>query len=256
MKCVTFNTNSIRARLPIVQAWLDRERPDVLLLQETKVQDKDFPAGPFEDMGYHAVFKGQKSYNGVAIISEGPPRDIRTGLYGEGDEEARFISAVIRGIPMINVYVPQGSAPGTDKFHFKLRWLKDLLSHIREAYDTGKPLLLGGDFNVALEPIDVYDPEGLKGEVGFHPDEQAVMREFLDWGFVDIFRRHHQEGGHYTFWDYRIPNALKRKMGWRIDHIWTTPPLAERSQGAYIDREARMLKKPSDHTFLVVEFEV
>jgi exodeoxyribonuclease III len=255
MKFATFNTNSIRARLPIIKEWLDREGPDVLCVQETKVQDKDFPSGPFEEAGYHVIFKGQKSYNGVAIISRIPPDDILLNLYDkEEDEQARFISARIGDIPVINVYVPQGFAVGTDKFEYKLAWLNDLLKHIQENYDPAQPLFVAGDFNVALESIDVFDPEKFKGEVGFHPDEQAIMNQFPDWGLVDVFRKHEPEGGHYTFWDYRIPNALKRKMGWRIDYILATAPLAEKSIRVRIDTEARLLEKPSDHTFLMAEF--
>jgi exodeoxyribonuclease-3 len=219
MKFATFNTNSIRARLPVIKEWLDREGPDVLCVQETKVRDKDFPADLFEEAGYHVIFKGQKSYNGVAIISKVPPDDILLNLYDKEDEQARFISA-----------------------------------RIDEKYDPAQPLLVAGDFNVALEPTDVFDPEKFKGEVGFHPDEQAILRQFLDWGLVDVFRKHEPGGGHYTFWDYRIPNALKRKMGWRIDYILGTAPLAEKSIRVRIDTEARMLEKPSDHTFLVAEF--
>ncbi|MFH1349731.1 MAG: exodeoxyribonuclease III [Pseudomonadota bacterium] len=254
MKLATFNTNSIRTRISIVLDWLDREKPDILCLQETKVQDKDFPVDPFNKAGYKVCFKGQKSYNGVAIISKRSVDEIRMDLYEGGDEEARFISARIDNLSLINVYVPQGFAPGTDKFDYKIRWLKELLSHVKNNYDPGLPLSVCGDFNVALEPIDVFDPEGLRGEVGFHPEEQTIMREYLNWGLVDIFRKHHPEGGHYTFWDYRIPNAFKRKMGWRIDYILATTPLAEKSADTWIDTGARLLDKPSDHTFLMAEF--
>ena len=252
----TFNTNSIRARLPIITDWLDQIRPDVLCLQETKVQDRDFPLRKFQDLGYQAVFSGQKSYNGVAIITKRPVSEIRSGLYGVSGEEARFISAQIATLPVINVYVPQGFAPGTEKFRYKLQWLTDLLAHMEKEYDPGRPLLLAGDLNVALEPIDVFDPEGLRGAVGFHPDEQTLMRKLLDWGLVDIFRKHHPQGGHYTFWDYRIPNAFKRKIGWRIDYLLATAPLAEKSRDVWIDTQARVLEKPSDHTFLVAEFDI
>ncbi|UCF55738.1 MAG: exodeoxyribonuclease III [Deltaproteobacteria bacterium] len=255
MKLASFNTNSIRVRFPIVTDWLEKEQPDVLCLQETKVQDKDFPADPFKEMGYQPIFRGQKSYNGVAIISKLPLDEVRLNLYEGEDEEARFISTRILNIPVINVYVPQGYAPGTEKFEYKLRWLKDLLVYLKNIYKPDLPLLLVGDFNVALEPIDVYDPEGLRGEVGFHPDEQSILRGYLAWGLVDIFRKHQSGGGHYTFWDYRIPNAFKRKMGWRIDYILATGPLAEKSQTAWIDTEPRTRQKPSDHTFLVAEFQ-
>jgi len=256
MKFATFNANSIRTRLPAVLKWVEREKPHVLFIQETKVQDKDFPARPMEDVGYHVVFRGQKAYNGVAIVSKSAIEDVRTNMNEEEDPEARFVSGVIQHIPVVNVYVPQGYSPGTDKFLHKLAWLKNLLSHIKETYAPDQPLLIAGDFNVALEPMDVYDPEGLRGQVGFHPDEQAIMREFLEWGLVDIFRQHQPEGGHFTFWDYRIPNAVKRNLGWRIDYILATPPFAGRSRAAWIDKAARTESKPSDHTFLVAEFDV
>lgn len=255
MKCVTFNANSIRTRLPIVLDWLKREEPDILCIQETKVQDNDFPAATFEEAGYGVVFRGQKSYNGVAIISKVPATEIRYGLSESGEEEARFISCRIGDVSAINVYVPQGFEVGSEKFEYKLRWMKDLLAHLRTRYGPDQTLLVAGDFNVALESKDVYDPEGLKGGVGFHPDEQALMRELLDWGLVDVLRKHHPEGNLFTFWDYRIPNALKRKLGWRIDYILATRPLAETSRDCWIDTVARGLKKPSDHTFLVAEFE-
>lgn len=256
MKIATFNTNSIRARMPIILEWLDVERPDLLCLQETKVQDKDFPESQLEEAGYKTIFRGQKSYNGVAMISKLPLEDVRLDLYLEGDEQARFMSASIVNIPIVNVYVPQGFAPGTEKFDYKLRWLKDLLSYVKKTFDPEHPLLLTGDFNVALEPIDLFDPEGLRGEAGFHEDEQAILQKYLDWGLIDIFRKHHTEGGHYTFWDYRIPNGFKRKMGWRIDYIFTTELLAEKCRKVWIDLEPRTKEKPSDHTFLIAEFDI
>jgi exodeoxyribonuclease-3 len=254
-KIATYNTNSIRARLPVIVDWLQRERPDVLCLQEIKVQDKDFPLEQIEETGYSVIYRGQKSYNGVATISRIPMDGIRTDLYDEGDEQARFISARISGLTVINVYIPQGYATGTEKYQYKLRWMKDLLALIKSDYDPGSRLLLTGDFNVALEPMDLYDPEGLAGEVGFHPDEQEIMKRIFEWGLVDVFRKHHPEGGNYTFWDYRIPNAFKRNMGWRIDYILATRPLAEKSTGAWIDTDPRKQEKPSDHTFLVAEFD-
>ncbi|UCF86314.1 MAG: exodeoxyribonuclease III [Desulfobacteraceae bacterium] len=256
MKIGTFNTNSIRARLPIIIDWLGQERPDILCLQETKVQDKDFPADPFEAAGYQAFYRGQKSYNGVAIISKLPADEIRLGLYNRNEDEARFISGNINGISVINVYVPQGFAVGTEKFDYKLRWFRDLLSYVKGNYGPSDPLLLTGDFNVALEETDLYDPDNFRGAVCFHPDEQAIMREFFEWGFADIFRKHQPHGGHYTFWDYRIPNGFKRNMGWRIDYILATAPVAKKSQNAWIDSEPRKREKPSDHTFLVAEFNI
>jgi exodeoxyribonuclease-3 len=256
MKISTFNTNSVRARLPIILDWLEQQGPDVLCVQETKVQDKDFPSDAFETAGYQALFRGQKSYNGVAILSKLPADSARQRLYDRNEEEARFISTKVNDIPIINVYVPQGFEVGSEKFHYKLRWLRDLLSYIKRGFNPVLPLILAGDFNIALEPIDVFDPEEFRGKVAFHPDEQAIFQEFLKWGFVDIFRKHNPGGGHYTFWDYRIPNGFKRNLGWRIDYILATLPLAEKSQRAWIDTEPRTRPKPSDHTFLNAEFQI
>lgn len=255
MKIATFNTNSIRARLPILKEWLDLERPDVLCLQETKVQDRDFPLSAIESLGYGAIYRGQKSYNGVAILSRHAMGGVRYHLSEEG-EEARYIEARILDIPIINVYVPQGLAACTEKFQYKLDWLQRLISYLQGRYDPALPLVILGDFNVAMDSRDVFDAEKMAGEVGFHPDEQALMRDLMAWGLADLFRKYHQEGGQYTFWDYRIPNAFKRKMGWRIDYILATPALAERCKRTWIDAEPRASQKPSDHTFLIAELEL
>ena len=232
------------------------EQPDILALQETKVQDKDFPFDDFEELGYQAVIRGQKSYNGVALISIHVPENIRKDLYKEGDEQARFLSAVFSDITVINVYIPQGFAPGTDKFEYKLNWLKYLLKYIQNNHSPEDPVILLGDFNIAMDSRDVYDPDGLRGSAGFHPEEQEILSRFFEWGFVDIFRKHNQEKEQYTFWDYRIPNALKRNRGWRIDYITATRPLAEKSKSIAIDLKPRTLEKPSDHTFLIAEFDI
>jgi exodeoxyribonuclease-3 len=196
--------------------------------------------------------QGQKSYNGVAILSTSPLQKPRLDLFEDGDEQARFISGTLVGIPVVNVYVPQGFEVGSDKFEYKLHWLKSLYHHISDRYDPKAPLLVAGDFNVAMEDRDVYDPDGFRGGVGFHPHEQSLMKEFFRWGLVDIFRKHTPEPKQYTFWDYRIPNGFKRNMGWRIDYIMGTSVLAEKSTSIWIDTHARGLKKPSDHTFLVM----
>lgn len=256
MKIATFNTNSVRVRIPIIMEWLEKEKPDILCLQETKVQDKDFPIDDFEATGYHSLFRGQKSYNGVAIISKQPLTEITTDLYERGDEQARFISAKLSDIPVINSYVPQGYAPGTEKFEYKLSWLKKLLSHIKEKYNPNDSLIVLGDFNVALESIDLFDPEGFRGSAGFHEDEQKILQSYLDWGLRDLFREYYPEEIKYTFWDYRIPNGFKRNMGWRIDYIFTTEPLSQKLKNIWIDSEPRSHVKPSDHTFLVAEFDI
>ena len=171
MKIASFNANGIRARLNIVLDWLAKEEPDVLCLQETKVQDNDFPKEPFEEIGCFLAFRGVKAYNGVAIISKTPLSDVDFG-FGDGDkqEEPRLISATAQGIKVVNTYIPQGSAPDSDKFRYKLDWFQRLYDYFSRRFNPNEPLLWTGDFNVAPEPIDVYDPQGLSGSIGFHPE--------------------------------------------------------------------------------------
>ena len=256
LKVATYNANSIRTRLELVLDWLSREDPDVLCLQETKVQDEDFPAEPFREAGYRVVFRGQKAHAGVAIVSRQEPQEVTFGLDDDGEpDEARLIRAVIGGIPIVNTYVPQGRSPDSEHFQYKLEWLARLRAFFERHYSPGQPLLWVGDFNVAPEPIDVYAPKRLEKHVGFHPEARAALERVREWGFVDVFRLHHpDEPGQYTFWDYRVRSALERGMGWRVDHIWATEPLARKSTGAWIDVEARRAERPSDHTFLVAEF--
>lgn len=255
MKIATFNTNSIRARMPVITRWLEEEVPDVLCLQETKVQDKDFPLKAIDAAGYGVVYRGQKSYNGVAILSRLPMEGVQNQLFKE-EEDARFIEVRIGDISIINVYVPQGYAPDSERFQYKLHWLRELIDYVKAGYGSNSSLIIAGDFNVAMDERDVFDPKGMAGEVGFHPAEQTLMKDLMDWGMVDLFRKHEQDGGHYTFWDYRIPNALKRKMGWRIDYLLATPALAGKSERTWIDVAPRMMPKPSDHTFLITELKI
>jgi exodeoxyribonuclease-3 len=256
IKVATLNANSIRSRLELVLDWLRQEAPDVLCLQETKVQDADFPAEPFQDAGYHVVFRGQKAHAGVAIVSQEEPQEVVFGLDDGGEpDEPRLIRAVIGGIPVVNTYVPQGRSPDSEHFRYKLEWLARLRAFFERHYSPQESLLWMGDFNVAPDPIDVHDPKRLKNHVDFHPEARAALEQVLAWGFVDVFRRHHpQEPGQYTFWDYRVREALERGLGWRVDHIWATEPLALKSTEAWIDVEARRAERPSDHTFLVAEF--
>ena len=257
MKIASFNTNGIRARLSIIKDWLEKERPDVLCVQETKVQDKDFPRDTFEDISYHCTFRGQKAFNGVAILSKTPPIKVSFG-FGDGDEkeEPRMITACIKDIPIVNTYVPQGTAPDSERFKYKLDWLHRLRGYFSKHFQPSEPLLWVGDFNVAPEPADVYDPEALIGSIGFHPEEHKALAAVKSWGFVDVFRMHHPDVKAYTFWDYRIPHAFRRGLGWRVDHIWATECLAEKSKRAWIDVAPRQLARPSDHTFILAEFEI
>ena len=255
-KLATFNANSIRSRLPLVLEWLSRNRPDVLCLQETKVQDPDFPKDAFEEAGYHVAFRGEKRGAGVAIAGLAELEDVTFGLDDGGPpDEARLIRATVRGIPIVNTYVPQGRSPDHEMFRYKLEWLARLRNYFERHFSPEAPLIWCGDFNVAPEEIDVHNPVRLRNHVDFHPEARAALARIKEWGFVDVFRKHHPgEPGQYTFWDYRVKGALERNLGWRVDHIWATRPLAEKSVAAWIDREARKAEKPSDHTFLVAEF--
>lgn len=255
-KIASFNANSIRARLGPVLEWLDKERPDVLCLQETKVQDSFFPASGFNSAGYNVVFRGQKSYNGVAIASPHPIEEVDHEISRfTAPGEARIITAVIRGIHVVNTYAPQGQNPSCEKFQYKINWFKGMRKFFESYYSPETPLVWAGDFNVAPEPVDVYDPDRLYGSVMYHPEEHKALQNVKEWGFTDVFRLHVKDKGHYTFWDYRWPSVMKRNMGWRIDHIWATPPLAARCRDAWIDRGPRLKEKPSDHTFIAAQFD-
>lgn len=254
-KVATYNANSIRSRMPLILDWLGRESPDVLCVQETKVRDEDFPVEPFRETGYHVIFCGQKAYAGVAILSRVEARDVVAG-FDEGEpDRPRLLRGVIQGIPVVNSYVPQGRDIDSPHFPYKLAWFGRLRALFERHYSPEKPLLWMGDFNVAPKPIDVYDPKRLVKHVDFHPEARAALEQVRDWGFVDLLRHHHpEEPGLYTYWDYRVPQALDRGLGWRIDHIWATPPLAETCTRVWIDVGARRAQRPSDHTFLVAEF--
>ena len=255
-KAASFNTNSIRARLPLILDWLDREKVDVLCLQETKVEDKDFPLAEFSKKGYNMAFCGRKAYNGVAIISPHPLENVQSGI-GDWAEpgEARLIGATVRGIPVVNTYVPQGFDPKSDIFLYKLKWIRAMREYFDSRFKPEDKLVWLGDFNVAPEPIDVYDPKKLYGRIGYHPEEHKALQYVKEWGFVDVFRLHVKDGGHYTFWDYRVPKLFERNLGWRVDHIWATAPMAATSLSAWIDRAPRQMERPSDHTFIIAEFD-
>ncbi len=255
MKVASFNVNSLRARLPIVLPWLAENKPDVLCVQETKVQDVDFPAEAFDKAGYNYVFKGQKSYNGVAIFSRGKITNVKFGFDSEPKDAARLVKAEINGIAIVNTYIPQGYLPESEKFEYKLKWFNRLLRFFKKNFKPTEPVLWTGDFNVAPEPIDVYDPERLLGHVCFHPEARKALKGVLQWGFTDVFRMHCSKAGQYTFWDYRERGSVKRNLGWRLDHIMATKPLAEKCTGCYIDKRPRLAEKPSDHTPIVAEFD-
>ena len=255
-KVATYNCASLRARMPLLLSWLQANRPDVVCLQETKVVDADFPADPIREAGYSVVFKGQKSYAGVAIVSLEEAQDVGWGLDDGGEpDDARLIHATIQGIPIVNTYVPQGRSVDSEEFQYKLRWLARIKEWFARNYSAAQPLLWVGDFNVAPEPIDVHDPKRLVTHADFHPEARAALEKVREWGFVDVFRRYHAgEPGQYTFWDFRVRGAFERGLGWRVDHIWATTALADQSTASWIDVDARKAERPSDHTLLIAEF--
>ena len=255
MKIATWNVNSVIARLPLVLQWLDTTRPDVLCLQETKCIDEKFPAQAFAEIGYMSEVYGQPTYNGVAILSRTPCADVQCGLPDdEAGAHARLIAATIEGVRVVNVYIPNGQSVGTDKYQFKLHWMRRLRALFDAEYDTNMPVLLCGDFNVAPEERDVHDPQLWEGRILFSKRERAALDEIKAWGFTDAFRLHTAEGGHFSWWDYR-QGSFRRNAGLRIDHIWVSPPLAARCRRVWIDKEPRRWERPSDHTPVVAEFE-
>ncbi|MDZ7816480.1 MAG: exodeoxyribonuclease III [Planctomycetota bacterium] len=253
----TYNANSVRARLPLIQKWLEEYEPDVLCLQETKVRDEDFPSDGFRDVGYHVVFRGQKSYNGVAIASKEELQDVsRKFRDDEFDEQARYLAGTFRGVRIVNTYVPQGRAIDSDKYQYKLKWLSYLKQHFADIADDWERLVWMGDMNVAPDERDVSDADKKKKHVCFHKDARKALHDIMDLGFSDVFRKHVEEGEHYTFWDYRVPNALKRGLGWRIDLILAMGEFADKCKSVKIHRKYREMEKPSDHTFFCVHFEL
>lgn len=256
MKIASYNVNSLRIRLPIVCQWLTDNKIDILCVQETKVQDVDFPTEAFDNINYKYVYRGQKSYNGVAILSKLPIEHVQFGLLYEPKDQARIIKAEINGVAIVNTYIPQGHSPDSDKFQYKLKWFARLLEYFQQKFNPSDFVIWTGDLNIAPKPEDVYDPQTLLGHVCFHPDVHKALEEIMNWGFVDIFRKHCKDANEYTFWDYRQRDAFKRNLGWRLDHIIATKPLAEKNSSCYIDKEPRIAERPSDHTPIVAEFDL
>ncbi len=255
LKIATFNANSLRARMGIVLDWLKKERPDVLAVQETKVQDHEFPRDVIEAAGWNVVFHGQKSYNGVAFISKKPFQNVVNRLYpGDPEEQARFLMGDYEGVRLINTYVPQGFDIESEKYRYKLKFLADLKKFFNKEVPLSQPALWMGDLNVAPEEIDLNNPEGNRDHPCFHIDARNALRETMEGKWTDLFREKEKGPGHYTFWDFRQPDTFKRNLGWRIDFILGTPPMAGRLKKIWIDTKPRGLEKPSDHTFLAAEF--
>jgi exodeoxyribonuclease-3 len=256
MKIATWNVNSIRVRLQQVLDWMARVQPDVLCMQEIKVSNEQFPTVAFADLGYHLAVSGEKAYNGVAIISKQMLSQVRNGFqdYDAGGHK-RLIAATVGNVRLVNAYIPNGSQPDSAKFAYKLEFVRQLRTYLDRLHSPEEHLILTGDFNIAPEARDVYDAEAMEGQIGFHPAERAALAEVKSWGLVDMFRRHHEEAGHYTWWDYRA-GAFRRNMGLRIDHIWATGNLAALGTQCAMDREMRALANTSDHIPVWATFEI
>ena len=259
MKIATWNVNSIRSRQSQVVSWLEENSIDVLCLQETKVVDPDFPQAPFEELGYHVYIYGQKAYNGVAIFSRTPLEDVSRGfapivgeeLAGDFDQQKRVITGVVGNVRIINLYVPNGSAIGSEKYDYKLGWFKVLKEYLQILTKEPQGICMCGDFNIALEDKDIYKPKGEK-QIMASPVEREALQSILELGFADAFRKFTQEGGHFSWWDYRT-RAFNGNRGWRIDHHYLTSELYHQAKSCTIDIEPRKQTKPSDHTPVIVE---
>jgi len=256
MKIATYNAASVRAREESIVEWLAVNEPDILAIQETKVEDDKFPMMEFEGLGYQVALNGQKSWNGVALLSRSPIQNAQKGFPDDlFENDARIITAEIDGVTIINTYVPNGNTVGSDKWEYKLRWLDRFGRFLKQAYRPDQPLIWLGDINIAPKPIDVYDSPKMLGGVGHHPDEFSRLAKIVDFGLTDVFRMLHPDAVEYTFWDFVLPNGVKRGLGWRIDHIYATAPLASACTEVTIDFDSRLLEKPSDHTYVTAVFD-
>ncbi len=256
MKVATYNVNSIRIRLDVIIAWLEKHQPDVLCLQETKCQDEAFPALVLASTGYHLQYRGMKSYNGVAIFTRTAPDEV---FYGFDDQlpeidDARLMRVVVNGVTIVNTYVPNGFKLGTPQYDYKLQWYKRLRIYFEKHLSADRPAIWCGDMNVAPEPLDVHSPEKHLRHVCFHEDVRRAYKETVSWGFIDVFRRLYPDKQQFTFWDYLRPSSLEQNKGWRIDHILATKPLAERCMAFEVDTGPRHAPRASDHTFVWAEF--
>ncbi|MEQ8653321.1 MAG: exodeoxyribonuclease III [Kiloniellales bacterium] len=244
----SWNVNSIKARLGNVTAWLDTFKPDVLLLQELKCQEETFPALEVRGLGYHYEIVGQKSYNGVGIFSTEPITVRTRALPGdENDSQARYLEAETHGVLVASIYLPNGNPVASDKFPYKLNWMKRLEAHARSLLDEEKILVLGGDYNVIPEAVDCYDPQAWRGDALFRPESRQALRRLIHQGFTDAYRQVHPKTQGYTFWDYQ-GGAWQNDLGIRIDHLLLSPQAADRLQDCSIDRKPRGAEKASDHT--------
>jgi len=252
MKLATWNVNSLKIRLPHLLEWLAAHRPDAMCLQETKTEDRNFPLAAIEAAGYRAAYCGQKAYNGVAILARSAPADVQHGIPDFPDDPKRVIAATIDGVRVLCLYAPNGEAPGSDKYAYKLRWYEALTSWLRKELPKRSRLAVLGDLNIAPEPRDVHNPKRWEGKIHFSEPERAAFRAVADVGLKDAFRLFDQPEKQFTWWDYRLL-AFQRGWGLRIDHILLSPELAAKCTACTIDVEPRKRERPSDHTPVIAE---
>lgn len=257
MKIATWNVNSVKARLPNVLDWLAEAKPDVVLLQEIKCQDEGFPALEFEALGWRCAVHGQKSYNGVAILSRHPMHDVVRGLPEcAGDDQSRYIEASINGMRVASIYLPNGNPAPGDKFDYKLRWMRRLITHAKTLLASGRMVVLGGDYNICPTDLDVYDPPAWRNDALCRPESRALYRELTYLGLTDSFRALHPDEPHrFSFWDYQA-GAWQRDLGLRIDHLLLSPQAADRLVASDIDKTPRGREKASDHTPVWATFDL
>ncbi len=253
MKLATWNVNSLKVRLPHLADWLAKARPDIVCLQELKTEDAKFPRAELEAAGYRSACSGQKTYNGVAILSRSALEDVSTGMPGFADEQKRVIAATAAGLRVICVYCPNGQAVGSEKYAYKLRWFAALKDYLAQELQRHSRLAVAGDFNVAPEDRDVHDPKAWQGQVPVSEPERAAWRALLEPGLKDAFRLFEQPEKIYSWWDYRMV-AFRRNAGLRIDQILVSPGLAQNCTACTVDKEPRKLERPSDHAPVVAEF--
>jgi exodeoxyribonuclease III len=254
MKFATWNVNSLRVRLPQLKAWQQAEQMDVLVLQETKTQNGEFPLADIEAMGFNLAFNGQRTYNGVAILSRAPLQDVMSDIPGFTDEQKRVLAATVDGVRIINVYVPNGQTVDSDKYQYKLRWLEALGVYVRGELQRHGRLVLSGDFNIAPEDRDVHDPKAWEGSVHVSEPERVALRSLQSLGLFDVFRQFEQEDKSFSWWDYRAA-GFRRNAGLRIDLILASKAMAHACRQCGIDKEPRKQERPSDHAPVVAQFE-
>ena len=254
VKIATYNVNGINGRLPVLLRWLGARRPDIVCLQELKAPQEKFPSAAIEQAGYAAIWHGQKSWNGVAILSRiGTPVETRRGLPGDPDDsQSRYIEAAVDGLLVCGLYLPNGNPRPGPKFAYKLRWFEQLIRHAADLIASGMPVILAGDFNVMPTERDVYKPERWTDDALFAPEVRAAFARLAAQGWADAVRTIHRDATIYTFWDY-FRNAYRRDAGLRIDHLLLSPSLAPRLRDAQVDREVRGWEKTSDHAPVWIE---